>query len=88
MRGLSDDHGPGGELAARAVVAAGRLLEPAEVAEAVIAGLADERFLILPHPEVSDYVRHKAADPDRWLVGMRRLVARASGPAGEEGLED
>ena len=32
-------------------------------------------FLILPHPEVAEFVRRKAADPDRWLSGLRRLVA-------------
>lgn len=44
-----------------------------EVAAAVVAGMADERFLILPHPEVGDYYRNKANDYDRWLAGMRRL---------------
>jgi len=44
-----------------------------EVADAVIEGLADERFLILPHPQVSVYFQHKANDYDRWLRGMRRL---------------
>ena len=48
-------------------------LDPEDVADAVIAGLADERFLILPHPEVADYFRRKAADYDRWIRGMRRL---------------
>ena len=48
-------------------------LTPEAVADAVIAGLADERFLILPHAEVGEYVRRKAADHDRWLRGMRRL---------------
>jgi NAD(P)-dependent dehydrogenase (short-subunit alcohol dehydrogenase family) len=48
-------------------------LEPETVADAVIEGLADERFLILPHPEVADYLRRKANDPDRWLRGMRKL---------------
>jgi hypothetical protein len=48
-------------------------LEPEEVAEAVVAGLAEERFLILPHPEVGKYFRHKADDYERWLRGMRRL---------------
>lgn len=48
-------------------------LEPEQVAEAVVAGLAEERFLILPHPEVGEYFRRKAADYDRWLRGMRRL---------------
>lgn len=44
-----------------------------QVADAVIAGLADERFLILPHPEVAEYFRRKSADYDRWLRGMRRF---------------
>jgi NAD(P)-dependent dehydrogenase (short-subunit alcohol dehydrogenase family) len=44
-----------------------------EVAECVIQGLADERFLILPHPDVAEYFRRKATDYDRWLRGMRRL---------------
>jgi NAD(P)-dependent dehydrogenase (short-subunit alcohol dehydrogenase family) len=48
-------------------------IEPNAVADAVIEGLAAERFLILPHPEVAEYVRRKAADHDRWLRGMRRL---------------
>ena len=49
-------------------------LEPEQVAEDVVNGLEAERFLILPHAEVAEYVRRKAADPDRWLRGMRRLL--------------
>jgi NAD(P)-dependent dehydrogenase (short-subunit alcohol dehydrogenase family) len=48
-------------------------LEPEEVAEAVVAGLADERFLILPHPEVTKFFQNKANDYDRWIGGMRKL---------------
>jgi NAD(P)-dependent dehydrogenase (short-subunit alcohol dehydrogenase family) len=48
-------------------------LEPEQVADDVVKGLADERFLILPHPEVAEYARRKATDHDRWLRGMRRL---------------
>jgi len=51
-------------------------LEPEQVAEAVVQGLAEERFLILPHPEVAQYFRRKADDYDRWLRGMRRLQSR------------
>ena len=50
-------------------------LEPEQVAEDVVKGLEAERFLILPHGEVAEYVRRKAADPDRWLRGMRRLAS-------------
>jgi len=58
------------------VVVAQGLIEPEAVADAVIAGLAAETFLILPHPEVSEYVQRKAADPDRWIRGMRKLQRR------------
>jgi short-subunit dehydrogenase len=46
------------------------------VAEAVIEGLAVEKFLILPHPEVASYFMRKASDYDRWIRGMRRLHAK------------
>ncbi|MFL6216587.1 MAG: SDR family oxidoreductase [Blastocatellia bacterium] len=50
-------------------------LDADEVAAIVVEGLRDERFLILPHPEVLDYFRRKADDYDRWIRGMRRLNA-------------
>lgn len=50
-------------------------LEPDQVAEAVVKGLEEEHFLILPHPEVLEYMRRKTTDYDRWLRGMRRLQA-------------
>ena len=48
-------------------------IEPEQVAEAVVQGLEEERFLILPHPEVAEYVRRRATDVDRWLRGMRKI---------------
>jgi NAD(P)-dependent dehydrogenase (short-subunit alcohol dehydrogenase family) len=48
-------------------------LEPEEVAEAVVAGLAEESFLILPHPEVARFFRNKADDYEQWIGGMRKL---------------
>lgn len=51
-------------------------IEPEQAAEVVVQGLAEERFLILPHPEVAEYFRRKATDHDRWLRGMRRLQAQ------------
>jgi NAD(P)-dependent dehydrogenase (short-subunit alcohol dehydrogenase family) len=53
-------------------------IEPEQAAECVVAGLAEERFLILPHPEVAEYFRRKATDYDRWLKGMRRLQANVT----------
>lgn len=53
-------------------------LEPNQVAEAVVKALAEERFLILPHPEVANYFERKATDYERWLRGMRRLQAASS----------
>lgn len=50
-------------------------IEPEQVAQSVVEGLDKETFLILPHPEVAEYIRRKATDYDRWLRGMRRLQA-------------
>jgi NAD(P)-dependent dehydrogenase (short-subunit alcohol dehydrogenase family) len=63
-----------GRAHAMAVAASAEILSPAQVADAVVAGLAEERFLILPHPQVAEYWQRKAADPDRWLAGVRRLT--------------
>ena len=60
------------------VVASGRILEPAEVADAVLDAIQANRFLVLPHPEVHEFEQMKVADRDRWLAGMRRLLARIS----------
>ena len=65
----------GQDVSAGAVVIAQGLIEPEECAEVVVVGLAEERFLILPHPEVAEFFRRKADDHDRWLAGMRRLQA-------------
>ena len=61
--------GPGGRGVRATIITA------EQVADAVVAGLAPETFLILPHPEVGTFWAQKAADPDRWLAGVRRLVA-------------
>ena len=52
------------------------ILTPEQVADCVIAGVAEGRFLIVPHPEVIAYFQNKAADYDRWIAGMRRLRQR------------
>ena len=61
-----------GAAATKAVLSAGDVLEPSEVAEIVLAAMDAEQFLILPHATVLDMYRNKGADYDRWLRGMRR----------------
>ncbi len=72
-----------GQPAAAVVAASGVVITAEEVAASVIEGLAAQRFLILPHAEVGKYWARKAADPDRWLAGMRRLAGAT--PAADTG---
>ncbi|MFE5016622.1 SDR family oxidoreductase [Streptomyces sp. NPDC056690] len=65
----SDD--PVERAAARAVLDSGELLRPLDVADHVMEAVGDERFLVLPHPQVLDFYRHKGSDYDRWLRGRR-----------------
>jgi NAD(P)-dependent dehydrogenase (short-subunit alcohol dehydrogenase family) len=51
-------------------------IEPERVAEALLAGMAEGRFLILPHPEVRGYYELRASDTDKWLRGMSRMQQR------------
>ena len=55
------------------------ILEPEQVADITVEAIADERFLILPHPEVADYMALKGAEHERWLAGMRKLQRRITG---------
>jgi NAD(P)-dependent dehydrogenase (short-subunit alcohol dehydrogenase family) len=58
------------------VASSGRIIEPSEVADAVVEAVRANHFLVLPHPEVHGYEQSKVEDRDRWLAGMRRLLAR------------
>jgi NAD(P)-dependent dehydrogenase (short-subunit alcohol dehydrogenase family) len=60
---------------------AGGLLDPEEVAEAVVAGIRAERFLILPHEIVADHLAFKGTQPERWIKGMRKLLRNAQSSA-------
>jgi NADP-dependent 3-hydroxy acid dehydrogenase YdfG len=73
MNGLRD-----GAPGAKAVAASGQVLSVGQVADAVLRGLAEESFLILPHPQVGKFWAGKAADVDRWLAGMAELTKRVS----------
>lgn len=76
MLHAGDGGGPSG---ADVVKMAGDVLEPSDVAAAVVDTIEHERFFVLPHPEVAEYMKLKATDPDRWLGGMRKLQRRAFG---------
>jgi NAD(P)-dependent dehydrogenase (short-subunit alcohol dehydrogenase family) len=65
-----------------AVLADAGIIEPEDVADAVVAGLRDERLLILPHADVARFMAFKGGDPERWVKGMRRLVRDARTAAG------
>ena len=55
------------------------ILEPEELAKVVVETIHTERFYVLPHPEVEEYVRRKGDNIDRWLHGMRRLRKKSIG---------
>lgn len=55
------------------LVLAPTAIDPEDVAEALFAGMAEDRFLILPHPEVAEFYRARAAVPDRWLDTMNHI---------------
>ena len=55
------------------------VIKPEDVAEACVQGIRDEQFLILPHPQVRNYIKNKASDYDRWIGGMRKLNRQFGG---------
>jgi hypothetical protein len=71
------------DAAGAAALNSGGLIEPEDVADAVIEGIRAEKMLILPHENVAGFMAFKGAEPERWLRGMRRLVreARTETPA-------
>lgn len=75
MLNWQGDNG-GQSVGSQVVTSAGAVLEPDDVADIVLQAVADEQFLILPHPEVAEYMTRKATDRERWLRGMRRLQAK------------
>jgi len=69
--GMLDGTNPAAEL-----VLGDSVITPEAVADAVLKGIADGRFLILPHPEVAGMYAGRAADTDRWLRGMNKIQRR------------
>ncbi len=71
-------HAGGDEQDRLVATQAGAILEPEQVAAEALQAVREGRFLVLPHPEVLEFFRRRAADPDRWLAGMRRLQRQAT----------
>ncbi|AZM63160.1 MULTISPECIES: SDR family oxidoreductase [unclassified Streptomyces] len=65
---MLDASGSAGDLVLRPTA-----VEPEDVADALFRGIEEDRFLILPHPEVAEYYQTRATDPDRWIAGMNRI---------------
>jgi NAD(P)-dependent dehydrogenase (short-subunit alcohol dehydrogenase family) len=61
-------------------------ISPERVADSVLEAMTDDRFLVLPHPEVAGYYAHRAAGPDRWLRGMNRMQRDSADPLPEPDL--
>ncbi len=59
-----------------AAIGGGEPMAPDVAAAAILTGTKEDRFLILTHPEMQEFMVHKAQDPERWIRGMRRLWAR------------
>jgi len=74
----------GGDAAeAAAAIGGGQVLSPDDAAAAIVKATAEDRFLILTHPEMQQLIVRKAEDPDRWIRGMQRLWARTSERRGD-----
>ncbi|RMH67319.1 MAG: SDR family oxidoreductase [Actinomyces sp.] len=74
-----DARAMGGDELNTGVASGDGVVEPDQVARLCLEAMAEERFWVLPHPEVAEYVQRKATDVDRWLAGMRRLQAALYG---------
>jgi len=61
------------------VAAINGMMEPEPVAQICLQAIQDETFLILPHPEVREYMKNKTDDYDRWIGGMRKLNRKFGG---------
>lgn len=73
---LRESPEPDARLAASAVITAGKVLDPDSVAAVTLNAVRENRFLVLPHPEVLEMFRQKSADYDGWIAGMRRYRGR------------
>jgi NAD(P)-dependent dehydrogenase (short-subunit alcohol dehydrogenase family) len=72
----------------RLASASGETISPDDAAEALVRGIAEDRFLVLSHPEVQTYMQRKASDPARWLGGMQRFQAEVDAARAETTQSD
>jgi NAD(P)-dependent dehydrogenase (short-subunit alcohol dehydrogenase family) len=86
--GVEGTERPDAPLVGTQAAAVAGILSPKRVADSVVAGIRDERFLILPHPDVATFEQRRAADRDRWLAGMRRLGSDLASGTRSVGTED
>lgn len=75
--GLSDDDAKNGE----------NLMSAAEVAHEILTAVREERFLVLPHPQVQGYAQLRATDHDAWIKGMQKLRSKALDALGEDDIQ-
>jgi NAD(P)-dependent dehydrogenase (short-subunit alcohol dehydrogenase family) len=73
LREGEDSDDPAARAATRSVTASGAVLSPLTVADQVLDAVREDRFLVLPHPEVATFFQRKAADHDAWIRGMQRF---------------
>lgn len=72
LRGMSESPDAEMRMAGAAVTSAGAVAAPEAVATLVVQAIVEQKFLVLPHPEVLTMYRQKGADYERWIAGMRR----------------
>ena len=72
LDGIRADTDPDGRAGAQSILQSGEVLAPSDVASLTVDAITDDRFLVLPHPQVLEMYRQKGSDYDRWIAGMRR----------------
>ena len=72
LDGIRAETDPGARAGAQSILQSGDVLAPSDVASLTVDAIKDNKFLVLPHPQVLEVYRHKGSDYDRWIAGMRR----------------
>ncbi|MFN3006958.1 SDR family oxidoreductase [Mycolicibacterium wolinskyi] len=70
---VCSSQGPSSQIGAQSIIKSGRVISAAEVAAETIDAIREDRFMVLPHPQVLDMFRGKGADYDGWVARMRRV---------------